>query len=187
MIQAHLSGTWDALATVGVALATTALAEKSGMTAETLGKLCEVVKGPAGIQGLSAIVDPAKDPTGYATAAKYITASCTGVSTAVQAAAARAAAGLVPGGTTPGSVPAGTITAMAPSGAWMIAAPSPYGGDYTIIGSTSAPLPGAAVVDYTTFQKRTGTLPWYKNPLILAGVGAGTLVFLGIVVIAVKK
>lgn len=189
MIQATLAGDpWEALAAAGAAIAVTALASKSSLSADTLGKLCDVVKGPAGIEGLTAVVDPKTNPTGYATAAKYVAASCTGISSAAQAAAARAAAAITnPGGTSSGVVPAGSITALAPTGLWMIAAPSPYGGDYTIIGSSSAPPGGATVVDYATFQKRTGTLPWYKNPLILAGAGVGTLAFLGIVVLLVKK
>jgi len=189
MIQATLAGDpWEALAAAGAAIATTVLASKSSLSADTLGKLCDVVKGPAGIEGLTAVVNPKTDPTGYATAAKYVAASCTGISTAAQAAAARAAAAITnPGGTAVGAIPAGSITALSPSGVWLVAAPSPYGSGYTIIGSAAAPAPGATVVDYATFQKRTGTLPWYKNPLILAGVGAGTLVFLGTVILLVKK
>lgn len=50
---------------------------------------------------------------------------------------------------------------------------------YMVIATTAAQPPGLLVVSLTDFQTRTGTLPWYKNLAVWAGIGgvaaAGTI------------
>lgn len=80
------------------------------------------------------------------------------------------------------SLPSGSIATFDPKrGAFRIAVPaglSGFGAEaaFTEVGTKADPG-GALLVDLKTFEKETGTAkPFFKKPLVLAGIGAGVLV-----------
>lgn len=177
----QVDGVLDALLAAGTAVGVQALASKSALGADILKQACDLAKGPAGAASLTSLIDPKKNPAGFAELAKYVQAGCTGVATGAAAAAAGVPVNQIPG---VGTYPPGSITALAPTGVWMIAAP--IGASFSIVGQSPMAPPGVTVVDYATFQKQTGTAPWYKNPLYLAGAGVGGLLVIGLFIAAVK-
>jgi hypothetical protein len=79
-------------------------------------------------------------------------------------------------------LPAGTIAAFDPKrGGYRVAVPRGLSGfgaaaAFTEVGVQSSPPAGARLVALKTFDQETGTAkPWFKNPLVLGGIGAGVV------------
>lgn len=184
MLTATLEGfPWDAVIAAGTAITTTAVASNSKIGGEILNQACSLARSGAGASSLSALVDPKKNPSGYAQVVKHVTSSCAGVDAGMAAALNKAsgasswsgiASKLINNTGQSSTYPVGSIAAMGPTGQWLIAAPgSPH---YNVMNSLSTNPPGVTVVDYATFQKLTGTLPWYKTTVGMIGIGVGALV-----------
>ncbi len=176
---------WEALVTVGTAVATTAVASNTKIGGEILNQACSLARSGAGASSLQALVDPKKNPSGYAQVAKYVTTSCSGVDAGMKAAINKTvssggsswsniASSIINKTGQTSTYPIGSITSMGPNGQWMVATPGAP--NYLIIGSAATNPPGVTVVDYPTFQKMTGQAsPWYKTTLGMIGIGVGVL------------
>jgi len=187
----------DALMTAGTAIATQYVADHTQLGAEIMAQACQIARGPAGVAGLSRLVDPARNPGLYSQLAHYVSTSCQGVQAGHQASTNRAAQALPQYAGNPGAqavfntvnavspapaaaqYPAGAITAFAPKrGGWPVAVPMGQG-RYRIAEVAAAAPAGVPVVDLKTFEKRTGTAPWYRTGWGIAAIVIGGAAVVG--------